>query len=69
MGTKESINVGARASDTAWWPIMNDDDIKLCQSTQSVNRRELLICSPLPQYAWEKVGFDLFNWNSKKFIV
>ena len=28
-----------------------------------------MICSPLPQYAWEKVGVDLFNWKNKKFLM
>ena len=31
--------------------------------------REPLICSPLLQHAWEKVGVDLLNWNNKKFLV
>ena len=65
----------ARASEAVWWPEMNDDierivqSCELCQSTLSVNRREPLICSPLPQHAWEKVDVALFGWNNKKFLV
>ena len=64
-----------RASEAVWWPKINDDierivqSCELCQSAQSANRREPLMCSPLPQHAWEKVGIDLFDLNNKKFLV
>ena len=65
----------ATASEAVWWPKMNDNiektvkSCELCQSAQSVNRGEPLICSILPQHAWEKVGVDLFDWNNKNFLV
>ena len=64
-----------RARDVVYWPGMNaeiGDVVSKCKvwsTYQRSNPKELLHSHPVPQCPWARVGADLFELNSKTFLI
>ncbi len=56
-----------RSRDSVYWPGINSDiqKIEVCLKHQNRQAREPMITVDLPQYPWQKVGTDLFNFYGK----
>lgn len=42
---------------------------EVCLKHQNRQARELMIVTDLPQYPWQKVGTDLFNFHGKVYLL
>ena len=64
-----------RAREIVFWPgISRDIELMIskcdtCRRYQRSNMHETLIPSEIPQNSWEKVGVDLFYFNSKTYLI
>lgn len=64
-----------RARDILYWPGMNtgiEDTVSKCQVCSTYrrnNQKEPLLSHPVPKRPWARVGADLFEINSKTFLV
>lgn len=64
-----------RARDVLYWPGMNAEieDVVLkcqvCSTYQRSNSKEPMLSYPVPQRPWARVGADLFELNSRNFLV
>jgi len=63
-----------RATQSVWWPgIYKDIEqmISKCSvcSKHKVQHQEPLLPSALPEYPWQKVATDLFEWNNSTYLL
>ena len=68
----ERCRVRARAS--VWWPNISKEimiSVQKCQECvkASIERKEPLIISPLPDWPWKTIGTDLFELDKKRYIL
>ena len=63
-----------RARDYVYWPNMNSDlkdyisKCDLCNTYQSGQQKEPMICHEIPEYPWQKVGVDILTLDSKDYL-
>ena len=63
-----------RANQSVWWPgISHDIHSKVSECPICIRNREQrpepLIPSKLPDYPWQKVGTDLFDFKGSKYLL
>ncbi len=64
-----------RAKCSVWWPSISKhiqetvSTCSVCQAIKHTQRREPLICTPLPSRPWEKVAADICQWKKENFLV
>ena len=63
-----------RAKAAVWWPHISReiaDMVKLCPTCakDASQRREPLKVSPLPEYPWQVIGTDLFEFRGEHYIL
>ena len=63
-----------RAQQSVWWPGINrdiEDLIKCCKecAKQQTNRPEPLVPTPTPDYPWQKVASDLFEYEKRNYLL
>ena len=63
-----------RARQSIWWPGLSkqlEELVKCCAECCRVQnqRAEPLIPSKLPEYPWQKVGTDLFEWKKDNYLL
>ena len=64
-----------RARDVLYWPGMNDHlaqyvaSCETCQTFRNAQQKEPLKSHPVPDRPWQKVGMDLFDFESKDYLV
>ena len=63
-----------RANSSVWWPSMYDqitDMVKHCPECTklSVQNREPMIASSLPDYLWQIIGTDLFQHKGTTYLL
>lgn len=72
MGIQSSLR---RARESFYWYMMSKDieemikKCKVCQSTQPRKQKEPVLMKPIPEYPWQRVGSDLFQFNDNMYIV
>ena len=64
----------ARARQSVWWPGINrdiEDLVKNCRECikQQNNKPEPLIPTPTPDYPWQKVASDLFEYEKRQYLL
>ena len=64
----------ARANVSVWWPGIAseiENMVKQCNTCARdfTPRKEPMIPSDLPEYPWQKVGTDLFQFNGAAYLV
>ena len=64
----------ARVAMSVWWPGVANDVQEMVQSCKecaekSVQRKEPLIPTPLPDYPWQVAGTDLFELNHSHYLI
>ena len=63
-----------RAREIIYWPGMNKDledyisKCETCNTYQSSQQKEPLICHDVPHRPWEKVGCDIFTLNEADYL-
>ena len=63
-----------RAKTAVWWPAMTkeiEERVQKCEVCvkEATPRREPLLVTPLPDYPWEIVGTDLFEWKGEQYLI
>ena len=64
----------ARAQQSIWWPGLSKrikqkvENCAIC-AKEAHNFPEPLLTTPLPDRPWQRVGADLFQWNSAMYLV
>ena len=64
-----------RANEAVWWPRISTDiqnivqNCEFCQIKIKTQNSEPLIPTPMPERPWDKVGVDLFDFKSRKYLV
>ena len=63
-----------RAKTAVWWPAMTkeiEEMVRKCEvcAKEATPRREPLLVTPLPDYPWEIVGTDLFEWKGEQYLI
>ncbi|XP_053395760.1 uncharacterized protein LOC128555943 [Mercenaria mercenaria] len=72
MGIEKTIS---RASDIVFWPRITQEikDLVLkcpvCLQHRDSNQKEPLVYTQVPEYPWQVVGTDLFEFNGKDFLI
>lgn len=72
MGIEKTIE---RARDILFWPLMGRDiqdmvqGCTICQERLPSNCKEPLMSHDIPEAPWQKVGTDLFEYDSRKYLV
>ena len=64
----------ARAMQSVWWPLSSKQIEAMCNlchicALHRPERKEPLLPSSFPSYAWERIGTDLFELDKKTYIV
>ena len=64
----------SRAMNSVWWPLISKQVEAMCNrcTTCAIHRperKEPLLASSFPEYAWERVGTDLFELEKKTYII
>ena len=73
-GHQGIVKCRMRARQSVWWPGISRkleeliDNCPVCRKF-SRNRVEPMIASELPDYPWQKVASDLFEWKSKTYLL
>ena len=63
-----------RAREVVYWPNMNGEvtefisKCETCNTFQSAQQKEPLICHETPQHPWEKIGCDIFTFNNQDYL-
>ncbi|XP_022797523.1 uncharacterized protein K02A2.6-like [Stylophora pistillata] len=63
-----------RAREVVYWPNMNREvtefisKCETCNTFQSAQQKEPLICYEIPQHPWEKIGCDIFTFNNQDYL-
>ena len=58
-----------------YWPGMNNDiedfisTCSVCKTCQTYQQKEPMISHEIPSRPWEKVGYDLFHFEDKQYLV
>ena len=60
--------------NSVWWPLISKQVEAMCNrcTTCAIHRperKEPLLTSSFPEYAWERVGTDLFELEKKTYII
>ena len=64
-----------RIKETVWWPSISKDlttyvdNCMFCQIHKRRNKCEPIIPSKLPDKPWDKIGLDLFELDSKRYLI
>ena len=64
-----------RAREVVFWPKMVQDfesaiaQCETCQTFQSNQQKEPMICQPIPELPWQFVGTDLCEFEGKQYLV
>ena len=63
-----------RAKESVWWPGLGkqiSNEVQSCKICYKLGCQpvEPLLSTPFPQLPWQKVGTDLFTWNSTKYLL
>jgi hypothetical protein len=64
-----------KATQVLYWPGMSRDignrvmSCEVCRKYSRTNFKEPLIPHEVPEYPWQKVGCDLFEYNRDKFLI
>ena len=63
-----------RAAQSVWWPGISKDlehFISRCPicCSQKLQHSEPLLTSPMPDYPWQKVATDLFEWKRSSYVL
>jgi transposase InsO family protein len=63
-----------RARQSVWWPGISreiEDIVRNCKSCakEKCNAAEPLIPTPTPEYPWQKIASDLFEYQKKQFLL
>ncbi|UYV62970.1 K02A2.6-like [Cordylochernes scorpioides] len=68
-------NTIALAKGFIYWPGMNKEigelinNCSICQQTSRANLKEPLLPHQAPEYPWQKVGIDIFQIESSKYLL
>ncbi|PFX33017.1 Uncharacterized protein K02A2.6 [Stylophora pistillata] len=63
-----------RAREVVYWPNTNREVTEIiskcetCNTFQSAQQKEPLICYEIPQHPWEKIGCDIFTFNNQDYL-
>ena len=63
-----------RARKVVYWPNMNREVAEFiskwetCNTFQSAQQKEPLICHETPQHPWEKIGRVIFTFNNQDYL-
>lgn len=73
-GHQGVVKTRALAKDCVWWPGLSTQIEKLVEncSVCAKERRvppEPLLPTPVPEYAWQKVGTDLFEFKGRNYLL
>lgn len=67
--------VKRRAREIFYWPGINGDiekyikKCKICERFAQKNAKQTLLPYPLPDRPWQRVGADIFSYQSKSYLV
>ena len=73
-GHQGIVKCKERARQSVWWPTINQDIEKkvmncpIC-TTHRIQHAEPLIPTALPDYPWQKVATDLFQWKGMSYLL
>ncbi|UYV81516.1 hypothetical protein LAZ67_20001410 [Cordylochernes scorpioides] len=68
-------NTIALAKGSIYWPGMNKEieelinNCSICQQTSRANFKEPMLPHQAPEYPWQKVGIDIFQIESSKYLL
>ncbi|UYV79499.1 K02A2.6-like [Cordylochernes scorpioides] len=68
-------NTIALAKRSIYWPGMNKEieelinNCSICQQTSRANPKEPMLPHQVPDYPWQKVGIDIFQLESSKYLL
>ena len=73
-GHQGIVKCRQKAKLCVWWPLMSQQIEILCKDCTTCAREAVLTKEPLitpnrPRRPWQKVGSDLFDFNTRKYIV
>lgn len=74
-GHQGIVKCRERAKCSVWWPGISSDVQNLvstcreCIDSKPTQRREPLICTPLPSRPWEKVAADICHFEKRNYLV
>ncbi|MCG7878633.1 MAG: RNase H-like domain-containing protein [Candidatus Thiodiazotropha endolucinida] len=63
-----------RAKSSVYWPGLSKDienmvkKCDICAKSQN-DHAEPLLCTPLPERPWEKLGTDIFHWKGHNYLL
>lgn len=73
-GHQGIVKCRARARESVWWPGISTEVEKMVEKCPTCIKErkvppEPLITTETPDYPWQKVGIDLFEWKRESYLI